>query len=541
MEFGTVPLGEAEGGILVHAVRAGGRLFKKGRLLARADLEAMETAGVASVTVVRLEPGDVAEDEAAGRIARALAGEGVRIGAAFTGRANLYAEAPGIVLLDTMLIEAANTLDESVTVATLSPYAMVAEGEMVATVKIIPFAAPAHAVEEALRVLGKSTVRLAPFRSLRAALISTELPGQKSSLLDKNRSALEDRLQPLSGKLVFEARIAHAAGAVAAALGEAKEEADIVFVFGASAITDRRDVIPAGIVSAGGAILHFGMPVDPGNLLLLGTLDGTPVIGLPSCARSPKVNGFDFVLRRFYAGLPMISADIMQMGVGGLLQEIPSRPQPRDATSWVDHKPRAPRIAAIVLAAGLSSRMGSNKLLADWRGKPLLRWTVEAALASQAHPVIVITGHDEAKVKSALAGLDVRFVFNPGYAEGLSASLRAGLRGVPADADGVIMLLGDMPEIAPALIDRMIAAFSPADGRAICVAVHAHNRGNPVLWARRFFSEIEKLSGDVGAKSLLSKYDDAIAEIEGGAGILNDIDTPDALAALRNAPAAPFP
>jgi molybdenum cofactor cytidylyltransferase len=265
-------------------------------------------------------------------------------------------------------------------------------------------------------------------------------------------------------------------------------------------------------------------------------LNGKPVVGLPSCARSPKVNGFDFVLQRLFAGLPVERTDIMRMGVGGLLQEIPTRPQPRDA----EHAPlRAPRIAAVVLAAGLSSRMGSNKLLAEWRGKPLLRWTVESALASEAKPVIVVTGHESAKIEAALKGLDVRIAHNLHYASGLSASLKAGIRAVPANSDGAIVLLGDMPEIAAPLIDRMIAAFSPPDGRSICVAVHEHRRGNPVLWARSFFPEIETLSGDVGAKDLIAAHEDVVCDIEADGAVLRDIDTPDALAALRAGATAP--
>jgi molybdenum cofactor cytidylyltransferase len=217
-----------------------------------------------------------------------------------------------------------------------------------------------------------------------------------------------------------------------------------------------------------------------------------------------------------------------------LLQEISTRPQPRDAGRVSPL--RAPRIAALVLAAGLSSRMGTNKLLADWRGKPLLRWTVESALTSEARPVIVVTGHEHAKVEAAFAGLDVRCVHNPDFAEGLSTSLKAGVRAAPNDCDGVLVLLGDMPEVDATLIDRMIAAFSPADGRAICVAQHDNKRGNPVLWARQFFSEIENLSGDSGAKALIAVHEDLVCEIAAGPAVLRDIDTPEALAALRAQP-----
>lgn len=530
MLFETVPPANAEGCILVHSLRIGGRLLKKGRMLGAADIGQILAAGVAEITVVKLQDGDVPEDEAAARVAHALAGEGARVGAAFTGRSNLYAAHAGIVTLDPDGIDAVNAIDESITVATLAPFAAVRPGEMIATVKIIPYAAPHEAVEKAAAAAG-GLVSVAEFRPMRAALVSTCLAGQKPSLLDKNRAALDARLNALGGEIMFERRVAHRTEALTAALREAAEaNPDLYFVFGASAIADRRDIIPAAIVSAGGEIEHFGMPADPGNLLLLARLNGVPAIGLPSCARSPKFNGFDFVLQRIFAGVPVTGRDIMRMGVGGLLQEMPGRPQPRDET---DSQPRAPRIAAIVLAAGMSSRMGVNKLVQDWRGKPILRWTVETALASEARPVLVVTGHDAANTEAILDGLDVTFVRNPDYRDGLSSSVKAGLAALPDSAEGALVLLGDMPEIRPELLDRMIAAFSPADGRAICIAVHHGRRGNPVLWPRACFGEIATITGDTGAKQLLAANEDHICEIETDAAVLRDVDTPDALARLR--------
>jgi molybdenum cofactor cytidylyltransferase len=532
MLFEDIATGAAEGAILVHSLRAGGRLFKKGRVLTAADAATLAGAGIASVTVARLEPGDVAEDKAAARLAEALAGDQVRVGAAFTGRANLYARAAGLVLFDAAAIEDINLIDEAVTVATLPQHVMVAPDDMVATVKIIPFAAPESAVARAERIARKLPLKVAPFREKRAALVTTTLPGQKASLRDKTRAAIEARLAPLGGTLVLETQVAHQAGAVAEALKDATQSgADLIFVMGASAISDRRDVVPAGIAAAGGAVEHFGMPVDPGNLLLLARLEGKPVIGLPGCARSPKLNGFDFVLQRLFAGLEVQRRDLMRMGVGGLLSEIPSRPQPREAAP--ERPPRAPKVAGLVLAAGLSSRMGSNKLLAPVDGKPLIRRTVEAVRAAHVDPVIVVTGHEADAVKQALAGLDVTFASNPFYEEGLSTSLRAGLKAVPEGADAALVLLGDMPEVGGALIDRMIAAFSPEDGRAICVAASNGKRGNPVLWARRFFAEMEGVTGDTGAKHLIALNEDVVCEVETDDSVLSDIDTPDALAALR--------
>ncbi len=522
MIFGSIPLSEALGAILAHGVAP----FRKGRVLSADDIAVLAAKGVASVMAARLEAGDVGEDEAAARIARAAAGRDVRIGAAFTGRANLYATASGVAAIDAAKVDALNALHESITLATLSPFVRVAGRQMLATIKIIPFAAPRDAVEAAEALLAAPIVHVAPFRTMKAALIAT---GSNAKVLDKTRAVTERRLAGIGSSIVFERRVAHETEALAAAIGEAKG-CDPILIFGASAITDRRDVIPAAIEAAGGTIEAFGMPVDPGNLLLTAKLDGATVIGLPGCARSPKQNGFDFVLWRAAAGLPVGRAEIAAMGTGGLLGEIPTRPQPRDG-----RPAQLPSIGAVVLAAGRASRMGTNKLLEPVGGKPLVRRAAEAAVRSAADPVIVVTGNEAEAVKAALADLQVTFVENSDFAMGLSTSLKCGVSAVPDTADGAVILLGDMPEVSAALVDKLIAAFDPSEGRAICVAGRGGRRGNPVLWARRFFGEIARLDGDVGAKALMAVYDELVCEVEAADDApLIDLDTREALDAYRN-------
>jgi molybdenum cofactor cytidylyltransferase len=274
------------------------------------------------------------------------------------------------------------------------------------------------------------------------------------------------------------------------------------------------------------------MPVDPGNLLLIGRLKGRTVVGLPSCARSPKLNGVDFVLWRIAADLPIGPTEITSMGVGGLLMEIPTRPQPRDEQPV--EPPRQPKVGAIVLAAGLASRMGGTKLLEPVMGKPLVRLAAEAAAGSSASPVVVVTGNAASEVEKAVAALPVQCVNNPGYAKGLSTSLKCGLRALPDDCDGAVILLADMPGVTSSLVDKLIAAFDPAEDRAICVATRNGKHGNPVLFARRFFAEILAIDGDVGAKHLLAQYNESVREVEAADdGPLIDIDTAEALAAYR--------
>jgi molybdenum cofactor cytidylyltransferase len=282
------------------------------------------------------------------------------------------------------------------------------------------------------------------------------------------------------------------------------------------------------------------MPVDPGNLLLTGEFEGKPVLGLPGCAKSPKYNGFDMVLERLAAGLPVGRSEIVRMGAGGLLAEIPTRPKPRDDSDGEDASPQqAPRVAVIVLAAGRSTRMGGpNKMLADANGQPLVVHAVKAALASQAIEVVAVLGHMADQVKAAIVQAvptsRLRFVINADFAEGLSTSVRTGIAALGKDIDAAIVQLGDMPGVNSALLDRLMAAFSPVEGRSICVPTVGGKRGNPVLWDRRFFPEIAKVEGDTGAKHLIGEHADLVCEVEmTGEAAITDIDTPEALAAWR--------
>ncbi|RKQ73078.1 NTP transferase domain-containing protein [Oceanibaculum indicum] len=530
MIFGDTPLDEAEGAILAHSHRLPGKALKKGRVLTAEDIAALRAAGVSQVVAARLEPGDVPEDKAAARLAAVMAGNGTETTAPFTGRCNLIATADGLLTYDPATLDAVNLIDEALTVALLPPYEVVEKGQMIGTVKIIPFAAPEAALEQCESLAGK--VSVAAFRPVRAGLVQTALPATKPSVLDNTARITAARLERMGAGLGEELRCAHDTAATAAAIRQQIDAGyDLVLLFGASAVVDRRDVLPAAIVEAGGTVDHFGMPVDPGNLLLLGHIGDTPVIGMPGCARSPKLNGFDWVLQRLVAGLPVTRADIMRMGVGGLLKEIASRPLPREDGHKMNTAPRkAPRIAVLILAAGQSRRMGAqNKLLAQIDGKPMVARVVEIVRASKTGPITIVTGHEADRVKAALPG-DIAFVHNPDYAAGLSTSLKAGISALPADIDGVLVCLGDMPRISPAMIDRLIAAFDPVEGREICVPTHKGKRGNPVLWGKRFLPEMAALAGDVGAKHLIGAHADLVVEVEMEEdGVLIDIDTPDAL------------
>jgi molybdenum cofactor cytidylyltransferase len=533
MKFGPASPAEAVGGVTVHTLRQGPLVLKKGTTIGPAEVEALDKAGVKEIVVVRLEEGDVSEDVAAASIAEAVTGDGINVERAFTGRANLFAARAGVLVVDRAAVDRINNVDEAITFATLPAFKPVVEGEMVATVKLIPFGVEARLRDAAVKAAGRGALRVAPYVIKRVGVVSTLLPGLASKVVDKTLRVTAERLAPAGATIIAERRVPHEEAALAPAIKELLSlGAELVIVFGASAIADRRDVIPAAITDIGGAIEHFGMPVDPGNLLLIGSAGGVPVLGAPGCARSPVENGFDWVLMRLLAGIKVTRTELMGMGVGGLLMEIVTRPQPRSGTETEGSR----KVAAIVLAAGRSTRMGGpNKLLAELSGKKLVRIATEQALASKASEVIVVTGHQADLVEQALQGLKVRFVRNPDFAGGLASSVKAGIAAVSAEADGAVICLGDMPLIDAGLIDRLINAFAPDRGHLIAVPVAEGRRGNPVLWSRRFFKELMTLDGDIGARHLIAKHAEAVAEVpvEGEDAFL-DIDTPQALEAARS-------
>ncbi len=542
MKFGSVPLDEARGAIMAHSQRVGERMIRKGSVLDEGALVALREAGKEEVIVARLEPGDVPEDIAADRLAQPLVSPLLARTRAATGRVNLAAEAPGLLRVDTAMIDRLNTIDESLTIGTLPDYSVVAPKDLVATVKIVPFSVPGNvlAVAEVLIRQAGSPLRLHPFHHLKVGLVVTELPGLKDSVTEKTIAATEQRVSRLTGSLLPPLHAPHEEAAIGKALETLiSQGADLLLVVGASAVVDRRDVGPSGIVRAGGEILHFGMPVDPGNLICLGRIGTRPALVLPGCARSPKLNRIDVVLCRLFAGLPAGAAEIMKMGVGGLLKEIDVRPLPREkapATPLTGIAPRsAPTIAAVVLAAGRSRRMAPhNKLLiADRTGKPMIARVVDNVLSSNARPVLVVTGHQAEQIQHTLGGRPVRYVHAADYAEGLSASLKAGIAAVPEECSAALVCLGDMPLVTGRMINRLLSAYDPDEGRLVVLPTFRGKQGNPMLWDRRFFPEILQISGDSGARFLLGKHLESVAEVEmADDAVLRDFDTTDSLNSL---------
>jgi molybdenum cofactor cytidylyltransferase len=540
MKYASYPLREAEGIVLAHSIRFQGHSgrLQKGHRLTPDDIERLREDGIASVVGVRLDAGDVLEDEAAGRLAASIAPDHLTFSEPATGRVNVYAAKAGLFVADTGAVNALNRVDPSITLACLKDRVSVKAGDMVATFKIIPLAVPGECLDKAVALLAGSTpFEVKPFVAYAVTLIATELPTLKTSVMDRTAKLIQQRLARSGSEVVREIRVPHRHGDLTAALQALDlqncREPSMVIVFGASAVADEEDVIPAAIRASGGEVIRIGMPVDPGNLLVYGQIGGVTVLGAPGCARSPKENGFDWMLDRLLAGERPTSDDIAGMGVGGLLMEIPTRPAPRDRGERKGEVSLS--VAAVMLAAGQARRMGDgglHKLLAEFDGVPLVRRTAEMLLGSKAGPVVVVTGHRQADIAAELSSLDVRLQDNPLHEAGMASSLIAGFtRPDVAAADGVLVMLADMPGVTSEHIDQLFDAFVDAGGGAIVRAVSNGKRGNPVILPRATYEAVRNLQGDVGARAIIETSGLPVVDVDIGPAAHLDVDTPEAVVA----------
>ena len=535
--FADLNVKKALGAILAHSQKVGKHTFRKGRTLSAADINDLNNSGIKTVTAIQLEKGDLHENDAAERLARAIAGKNVTPSSTATGRCNLVANANGLVVLDTDAINTLNLKNEVIAISTVLPFNQARKGDVIATVKIITFAVSRNIIEgcEKIILAEGPPVTLSPFTKKKIGLIQTKLPILRNSLLEKARTVTANRAELLDCSLEHEVICNHTTQEVAKALKEcAEKNCEITLIMGASAIADRADVIPLAVKKCQGEIEHFGLPVDPGNLMLLASAFDMRVLGLPGSARSPRLHGFDWILQRLVANLKVTGNDLMRMGVGGLLKDIPSRPLPRTVAVKPDTTTDSKlKISAVILGAGQSRRMGSvNKLISEIEGRSMISHIADAAEKSNVDRVFVVTGHEDEEIRRALSNHDINFVHNPNYADGLSTSLRTAIGALDADTDGVVVCLGDMPGITAEHINALINVFNPEAGRQICVPTFNGKWGNPVLWDGRFFAAIQNVSGDVGARHLIGEHQDVLCEvpIEDNA-VITDLDTPAALSA----------
>ncbi len=525
MKFEERALINSEGWTLAHSIKCGPKRISKGTLITGTLIGELTAAGVEKAQIFLLEDNDLDENEAARLAAESITGSGLKVELAGRGRANIVSTQDGLFVPGGG-IDAVNNTDDAFSAASLAPHTTVREGQLVATIKLVPYGLAAAKLDNIRNTTSRLAVK--SYQEFTATLVVTG-----EALKERALTSLTSRMERVKGQLQIREPVLHNKESVTAALEQAKVDGqDLILMLGASAISDKRDIFPAALADAGGDLIKLGMPADPGNLLMLGKLGSQTIIGLPGCAKSPALNGFDWVLELFAAKEPLNAQVLTKMGTGGLLKEPAGRTTPRAVKTGQPPGDKPAIAGAVVLAAGKSSRAkNAHKLLSVLGNKSVIRTTVDALLAVKGLTVLAVTGHRAQEIEACLPAKQVSVVHNPNFKQGMGTSLAAGIGALESNVKYAFICLGDMPFVQKSTIEKMLITAGETEGAVILVPTFHGKRGHPVLWHQRFFADLTHLSGDAGGKKLLRDNFEKIIEVAvDDPGILIDLDTPEMLA-----------
>ncbi len=522
---------KSKGSILAQTYNLSGRTLSKGTHVSEEILELLNRENVKNILCAVPHEGDIHEDSAAEAISKALDENQLYAEEASTGRVNFRTPALSIVRYNRELIKKINLVDESIAFSIVEHNQLLAKNDLIATLKIIPFFVSKIYVEQVVSLIAKNEIfKVHRLEEKKVELIQTYYDWQKRSIFKATSNVTSSRLDALGCPLQKETLIPHDHKSLCSEIKSSIDSgAQVLLISGASAITDRSDHIPKAILSVGGEIIQYGLAVDPGNLLLIGQIGNTTIIGMPGCARSPKLNGFDWVLQLLMANIPINKEELADMGAGGLLMEIASRPLPRALAKSA--KKREKKIMGIILAAGNSTRMGKdNKLLRNIGGASLVRNTAVEMLKSDLDSCSIVLGYQSDKVAAVIKDLNINLILNPFWEEGQASSLKAALNTLDTSYSDLLVMLGDLPGVKSKHINKIIEEHLLANNRKSKITIPSFNgkKGNPVIWGRSFFPDLSNLEGDVGGRALFGQHPAAINLIDmDDEAVVTDTDTPE--------------
>ena len=522
---------ESKGSILAQSYNLSERKLSKGTRVSEAIVELLNKENIKTILCAVPHENDLDEDAAAEAISNAIDRNRLYAEEASTGRVNFRTPALGVVRYNRELIKKINLVDESIAFSIVEHNQLLAKNDLIATLKIIPFFVSKIYVEQVVALLSKHEIfKIHRLEEKKVGFIQTYYAWQKRSIFKATSNVTRSRLDALGCLLEKETLIPHDHESLCSEIKSSLDSGtQVLLISGASAITDRSDYIPKAILSVGGEIIQYGLAVDPGNLLLIGKIGGTTVIGMPGCARSPKLNGFDWVLQLLMANIPITKEELADMGAGGLLMEIASRPLPRALSKSVNKREK--KIMGVILAAGNSTRMGKdNKLLRNVGDASLVRNTAVEMLNSDVDSCSIVLGYQSDKVAEVIKDLNINLILNPFWQEGQASSLKAALNTLDDTYSDLLIMLGDLPGVKSRHINRVIEEHLLTNNRRSKITIPSFNgkKGNPVIWGRSFFPDLSNLEGDVGGRALFKHHPAAINLLDmDDPAVVTDTDTPE--------------
>ena len=516
---------ETFGCLLMHSVFLEDGRIRKGKIIDKNDIAMMERSDIEKVQVGELEDDDIGENAASGLIAKAIATNQFSVSPTLSGKTNITSIADGLIEIDEGNVTKLNNLSPNIAVSTLNNHDVVYRGDHTVSVKIISFVISSSDLDKILNFLKKNKiVKLKKFKSMRFGVIYTIAKNEKRSLIEKTKKSIMSRIGNYNSTIMDERVLPHNSASIKNNVVELLENnINCILLFLSTSVTDVNDIVPTVINDLGGKINSFGMPVDPGNLTLSGKINDVDIIVAAGSARSDSLNGFDWHLNCLHANIEVSQEMVNSLGVGGLLKDIDFAVKRKRVSKTIDTKKS--NIAAVVLCAGESKRMGNrNKLLLKVAGKSLIKNYIDNISKSNVSEIVIVTGYQSIEIERELEGYDVKFIHNEKYREGMSTSLNTGINSLSKNINAAIICLPDMPMIGIYEINKLIEYYNPKIGNEICIATYNDQRGNPVLWDRKYFKKLMQIKGDKGGRYLLPKFLEQSVEVVLGEAVAFDVD-----------------
>jgi len=532
MQLKELPTKETIGLILAHSCRLKNQKISKGTLLDSKIVNSLINEKVSQILCAIPNESDLHENEAANLIANAIDKKKAFSDIASTGRVNFKSSSLGIVRYDRSIIKELNLIDESIAFSIVQHNQLLAPNDLIATLKIIPFFVSKSSVESAVKLIRRSPLfQFHDLKQKKCSLLQTRFNWQKPGIFNATANVTKHRLKNLNCSISEDRLINHNQAEISKCIRDhVSEGTEILLISGASAIIDRTDDIPKAILQEGGEIFQYGLAVDPGNLLLIGKISNMTIIGMPGCARSPKLNGLDWVLQLLLAEIKIDKEELAEMGAGGLLMEIASRPLPRSLNKKIS---KSRKLFGALLAGGNSRRMGKdNKLLLEIEGIPLVRKIVLEMLKSNLDGYQVVLGYEADKVAEVLKDLPIQFLVNPLWENGQASSLKTAVENLDTEVSDLLVMLADLPGVTSEHINFLIENHSEdkSSNNIITVPCYKGQRGNPVIWGEAFFPDLVKLEGDTGGRVLFPHHPAAMNLVEVHTDcVITDTNTPQEL------------
>ena len=529
MRLEEVEINRAQGLRLVEELMLNGQLLPKNHALDNDDISLLKQNGKKSVYGAWAENGDIDFDTALGVVAAKISGTNLGFRIDERGFCEIAATSGGLLEVYTDRVLKFNRLCPYFILNTIAPFQMVAPGEIIARLEIMVPVLPQEVVDNIVLALSGNDSLLAvrDLKTQDAALLYTRFyhTEEETEHLGEVFEKLIETYQPMN--LVFnqemtaEHTIDDIAGALEALI---HSPAQIIFILPSIRNYTSQDVVSSAISSIADDILCPQLPVFGGSDMIIATKKNKKIICLPYNYAYMDIPAIENVLKLAIVKPKLQSFDFTHP-LTPLIETISTL---RDTSSLIQGKAHDGKnkasVPAVVLAAGQGKRLGTNKLLADINGEPLVVKAVRAAVQSNASPVFVVTGYQAEEIESALENFDVNLVRNPNYYTGIKTSIDLGLKSVPDFCDGTLIIPADMPHLTPEFLKKMIAKFKKKNEKQLILAEKNYIKSNPVIWSKALYNVADLVPENADIRPIFMEHADYTTLVKGSAHDLLDVN-----------------